>query len=119
MCARLSDWDLTGQNVYKVCWESELSVKTLFSVTFQLGSTWVMLLLSTWKSKPTLFAERGGRGTGERQTVPPKAERMVLLEEVAIEMLEVALNWWERQRETVSADRAGGNKKRELSWRKN
>lgn len=39
----------------------------------------------------TLFAERGGRGTGERQTVPPKAERMVLLE-VALEMLEVALN---------------------------
>lgn len=41
--------------------------------------------------KPTLFAESGGRGTGERQTVPPKAERMVLLE-VALEMLEVALN---------------------------
>lgn len=45
----------------------------------------------TLKIKPTLFAERGGRGTGERQTVPPKAERMVLLE-VALEMLEVALN---------------------------
>lgn len=42
--------------------------------------------------KPTLFAERGGRGTGERHTVPPKAERMVLLE-VALERLEVALNW--------------------------
>lgn len=43
------------------------------------------------KSKPTLFAERGGRGTGERQTVPLKPERMVLLE-VALEMLEVALH---------------------------
>lgn len=39
--------------------------------------------------KPTLFAESGGRGTGERHTVPQKAERMVLLE-VALEMLEVA-----------------------------
>lgn len=45
----------------------------------------------TFQRKPTLFAERGGRGTGERQTVPPKAERMVLLE-VALEMLDVALN---------------------------
>lgn len=50
------------------------------------------------KSKPTLFAERGGRGTGERQTVPLKAERMVLLE-VALEMLEVALHWGEMGRE--------------------
>lgn len=41
--------------------------------------------------QPTFFAERGRRGTGERQTVPPKAERMVLLE-VALEMLEVAFN---------------------------
>jgi len=45
--------------------------------------------------KPTLFAERGGRGTGERQTVPPYTERMVLLE-VPLEMLEVALHWQKR-----------------------
>lgn len=41
--------------------------------------------------KPTLFAESGGRGTGERHTVPQKAERMVLLE-VALEVLEVAFS---------------------------
>lgn len=41
--------------------------------------------------KPTLFAESGGRGTGERHTVPQKAERMVLLE-VALAVLEVAFS---------------------------
>lgn len=39
----------------------------------------------------TLYAEFGGRGTGERQTVPQKAERTVLLE-AALETLEVAFN---------------------------
>lgn len=39
----------------------------------------------------TLFAEFSGRGTGERQTVPQKAERTVLLE-AALETLEVAFN---------------------------
>lgn len=48
-------------------------------------------MFTTLPLRLTLFADRGGRGTGERQTVPLKAERMVLLE-VALEMLEVALN---------------------------
>lgn len=61
--------------------------------------TWPTNQDKTRRIKPTLFPERGGRRTGERQTVPPKTERIVLLE-AALETLEVALNW----RGTVSAE---------------
>lgn len=72
--------------------------------------------------QPTLFAERGKRGTGDRQTVPPKAQRMVLLD-VVLELLDVALNWQRRQGEVGAEDRSGRIHKshtqaefRHLSW---
>lgn len=50
--------------------------------------------------KQTLFAERGGRARGERHTVPPYTERMVLFE-LALERLEVELICWKRPRYDV------------------
>lgn len=83
--------------------QHKISLAVLGSCTSQ---TKAYTSLFSWRKKPTLFAERGKRSTGERQTVPPKAQRMVLLD-VVLELLDVALNWWRRQGGVRAADRSG------------